>query len=109
VGFLETMTIQTGLGVKELLQDKRDEILAIAEKHGAYNVRVFGSVARGEATAESDVDFLIDYDLKKISPWFPAGLMLDLEKLLNRKVDVVSENSLHYFLKDRILQEAISL
>ncbi len=103
------MTIQTGLGVKELLQDKRDEILAIAEKHGAYNVRVFGSVARGEATAESDVDFLIDYDLKKISPWFPAGLMLDLEKLLNRKVDVVSENSLHYFLKDRILQEAISL
>jgi predicted nucleotidyltransferase len=109
VGFLETMTIQTGLGVKELLQDKRDEILAIAEKHGAYNVRVFGSVARGEATAESDVDFLIDYDLKRISPWFPAGLMLDLEKLLDRKVDVVSENSLHYFLKDRILQEAISL
>ena len=103
------MTVQTGLGIKELLQDKRDEILAIAEKHGAHNVRVFGSVARGEATAESDVDFLIDYDLKRTSPWFPAGLMLDLEKLLSRKIDVVSENSLHYFLKDRILQEAISL
>ncbi|MBD2425805.1 nucleotidyltransferase family protein [Phormidium sp. FACHB-1136] len=103
------MTTQTGLGIKELLADKRDEILALAAKHGAYNVRVFGSVARGEATAESDVDFLIDYDLKKITPWFPAGLMLDLEKLLNRKVDVVSENSLHYFLRDRILQEAISL
>lgn len=103
------MTMQAGLGIKELLADKRDEILALAAKHGAYNVRVFGSVARGEATAESDVDFLIDYDLKKITPWFPAGLMLDLEKLLNRKVDVVSENSLHYFLRDRILQEAISL
>ncbi len=103
------MTMQTGLGIKELLADKRDEILALATKHGAYNVRVFGSVARGEATAESDVDFLIDYDLKRISPWFPAGLMLDLEKLLDRKVDVVSENSLHYFLKDRILQEAIPL
>ena len=90
------MTIQTGLGIKELLADKRDEILALAAKHGAYNVRVFGSVARGEATAESDVDFLIDYDLKKITPWFPAGLMLDLERLLNRKVDVVSTDSVHY-------------
>jgi predicted nucleotidyltransferase len=103
------MTIQTGLGIKELLADKRDEILALAAKHGAYNVRVFGSVARGEATAESDVDFLIDYDLKKITPWFPAGLMLDLERLLNRKVDVVSTDSVHYFIKDRVLQEAIPL
>ena len=103
------MTIQTGLGIKELLADKRDEILALAAKHGAYNVRVFGSVARGEATAESDVDFLIDYDLKKITPWFPAGLMLDLERLLNRKVDVVSTDSVHYFIKDRVIQEAIPL
>lgn len=103
------MTIQTGLGIKEILADKRDEILALAEKHGAYNVRVFGSVARGEATDASDVDFLIDYDLKKISPWFPAGLMLDLEKLLNRKVDVVPTDSVHYFIKDRVLQEAVPL
>ncbi len=103
------MTTQTGLGIKELLADQRDEILAIAEKHGAYNVRVFGSVARGEATAESDVDFLIDYDRQCISPWFPVGLIRDLETFLNRKVDVVSEKSLHYFLKDRILQEAVYL
>lgn len=103
------MTMQTGLGIKELLADKRDEILALAAKHGAYNVRVFGSVARGEATAESDVDFLIDYDLKKITPWFPAGLMLDLEKLLDRKVDVVPTDSVHYFIKDRVLQEAVPL
>jgi predicted nucleotidyltransferase len=103
------MTTQTGLGIKDLLQDKRDEILAIAEKHGAYNVRVFGSVARGEATTESDVDFLIDYDRQRMSPWFPVGLIRDLEALLNRKVDVVSEKSLHYFLKDSILQDAADL
>jgi predicted nucleotidyltransferase len=103
------MVTQTGLGIKGLLQDKRDEILAIAEKHGAYNVRVFGSVARGEATAESDVDFLIDYDRQRMSPWFPVGLILDLETLLNRKVDVVSEKSLHDFLKDSILQDAVDL
>ena len=103
------MTTQTGLGISDLLQDQRDAILEIAAKHGAYNVRVFGSVARGEATADSDIDLLIDYDLERITPWFPAGLMLDLEKLLNRKVDVVSEKSLHYFLRDRILQEAVLL
>jgi hypothetical protein len=103
------MTTQAGLGIKELLADKRDEILALAEKHGACNVRVFGSVARGEATAESDVDFLIDYDLQKTTPWFPAGLMLDLEELLQRKVDVIPSDSVHYFIKDRVFQEAVPL
>jgi len=103
------MTTQAGLGIKELLADKRDEILAIAAKHGAYNVRVFGSVARGEATVESDIDFLIAYNRQRMSPWFPVGLIRDLEALLERKVDVVSEKSLHYFLKDSILQEAVTL
>jgi uncharacterized protein len=93
----------------EELRQARSQINEIAQKHGAYNVRVFGSVARGEATAESDVAFLIDYDLAKISGWFPAGLILDLEDLLKRKVDVIPAGSLHYFLKDRILQEAIQL
>lgn len=63
-------------------------LLAIAQKHGAYNVRVFGSVARGEATPESDIDLLVNYDLEKITSWFPGGLLLDLEQLLNRKVDI---------------------
>ncbi|MCA6510430.1 MAG: nucleotidyltransferase domain-containing protein, partial [Pseudanabaena sp. M109S1SP2A07QC] len=58
--------------LKQLLQERREEILAIALKHGAFNVRVFGSVARGEETENSDIDFLIDYDIKKISPWFPG-------------------------------------
>ncbi|MBW4624839.1 MAG: nucleotidyltransferase domain-containing protein [Brasilonema octagenarum HA4186-MV1] len=60
--------------LKEILQEKRAEILSIAAKHGAYNLRIFGSVARGEETPSSDIDFLIDYDLNKITPWFPGGL-----------------------------------
>lgn len=103
------MALKAGLGIDDLLKMKRDGILAIAEKHGAYNVRVFGSVARGEATENSDIDFLIDYDLEKISAWFPVGLIHDLEDLLQRKVDVVPAKSLHYFLRDRILQEAVPL
>jgi hypothetical protein len=95
--------------LQKLLQEKRNEIIAIATKHGAYNVRVFGSVARGEETPESDVDFLIDYDLSKISPWFPGGLLADLENLLGCKVDIVTEKGLHHFIRDRILKEAISL
>jgi predicted nucleotidyltransferase len=66
----------------QFLQQRREEILTVAKKHGAKNVRIFGSVARGEANEQSDIDFLIDYDLDKITPWFPAGLLLDLEGLL---------------------------
>lgn len=96
-------------GLKQLLQEKRAEILNIAAKHGAYNLRIFGSVARGEETETSDIDFLVDYDLEKISPWFPGGLILDLENLLNRKVDVVTTKSLHYLIRDKVFHEAISL
>ncbi|MBD2515392.1 nucleotidyltransferase family protein [Nostoc sp. FACHB-973] len=96
-------------GLKQLLQEKRAEILNIAAKHGASNVRVFGSVARGEETETSDIDFLVDYDLEKISPWFPGGLILDLENLLDRKVDVVTSKSLHYLIRDKVFHEAISL
>ncbi|MCA2708489.1 MAG: nucleotidyltransferase family protein [Microcystis sp. M015S2] len=95
--------------LKQLIQDKREDILKIATKHGAFNVRVFGSVARGEETENSDVDFLIDYDLAKTSPWFPGGLLVDLEDLLGCKVDIVTEKSLHHLIKQRILKEAIKL
>lgn len=98
-----------GLGIEDLLADRREQILAIADRHGAYNVRVFGSVARGEAMINSDVDFLIDYQLDKITPWFPAGLMLDLEALLQRKVDVATVDMLKERMRDRILQEAVVL
>jgi uncharacterized protein len=103
------MTKIIGLGIQDLLTSKRSQTLAIAEQHGAYNVRVFGSVARGEATIDSDVDFLIDYDRSKRSAWFPAGLMLDLEDLLGRSVDIATVNMLKERIRDRVLQEAIIL
>jgi predicted nucleotidyltransferase len=95
--------------LKQLLLDKREEILKIAAQHGAFNVRVFGSVAREEDDENSDIDFLIDYELSKISPWFPGGLLVDLESLLGRKVDIVTEKGLHYFIRDKVLTEAIKL
>lgn len=97
------------MSLKDLIQEKREKILEIAANHGAFNVRLFGSVARGEETENSDIDFLIDYDLAKTSPWFPGGLLVDLEDLLGCKVDVVTEKSLHHLIKQRILKEAIKL
>ena len=95
--------------LKQLLQERREEILEIALKHGAFNVRVFGSVARGEETENSDVDFLINYDINKISSWFPVGLIHDLEDLLGRKVDVVTETGLKERIRDRVLRDCILL
>ena len=92
--------------LQQLLQEKRAEILNIAEKHGASNVRIFGSVARAEETETSDIDFLIDYDLDKIYPWFPGGLLMDLQDLLGCKVDIVTEKGLSKFIKSRVLEEA---
>ena len=74
------------MSLKQLLQEKREEIINIAAKHSAFNVRVFGSVARGEETENSDIDFLIDYDLSKTSPWFPGGLLVDLEDAIRERI-----------------------
>lgn len=101
--------VQNYLEIQALLKQKRREIMDIAASHGAKNVRVFGSVARGEATAESDIDFLIDYDLEKITPWFPVGLKLEWETLLGRQVDVATIAMLKPRFRDRILQEAVNL
>ncbi|MDR9404780.1 MAG: nucleotidyltransferase family protein [Halothece sp. Uz-M2-17] len=89
----------------DLLQ-QREKILTVAQRHGAFNVRVFGSVARGEARDRSDVDFLVDYNRSRRSSWFPMGLIEDLEVLLGVRVDVVTEKGLKPRLRDRILQEA---
>lgn len=88
-----------------LLREKREEILRIAEKHGARNVRVFGSVVHGEATESSDIDLLVDTS-EKTSPWFPAGLVEELEGVLGKRVDVVTSNGLYWLLRRRILKEA---
>ena len=103
--------------LQQLLQEKSEDILALAAKHGAFNVRVFGSVARGEETETSDIDLLVDYDLQKVSAWFPGGLLMDLQDLLvgeasqneNRKVDIVTEQGLSHLIKERVLAEAKSL
>ena len=95
--------------IANLLENKREEIIAIAAKHGAFNVRIFGSVALNQANENSDIDFLIDYDIDKISPWFPAGLVLDLEKLLGRKVDVATESALKERIREKVLAEAVAL
>ena len=92
----------------ELGQDKRAAILAIAAKHGVRRVRVFGSFARGDASEESDLDLLIEAG-PCTPPWFPGGLLVDLEEVLGRRVDVAEENTLHPLIRDRVLHEAIPL
>ncbi len=104
------MSVTThAVGITEILVQHRDAILRLAEKHGAYNVRVFGSVARGDATETSDVDFLVEWDYNRMSSWGGVGFALDLEDLLGRKVDVVSEKALHWRIKQRILAEAVEI
>ncbi len=92
----------------ELLASKRQEILQIAAKHGATNVRIFGSVARGEARPDSDIDVLVEFEpgrtlLDRI------GMIQDLEDLLGRKVDVVAEQALHRYIRQQVIQQAVPL
>ncbi|MDB9516649.1 nucleotidyltransferase family protein [Roseofilum reptotaenium CS-1145] len=94
------------MSLQGLLVEKREQILEIAAKHGAFNVRVFGSVARGEETEESDIDFLIDYDPTRTTAWFPGGLLMDLQDLLGRRVDVLTGDGVSALIKNRILAEA---
>jgi len=91
--------------LKELLKEKRPEILQIAARHGARNVRVFGSVVRGDAREDSDVDFLVDLEPGR-SVLDQAALTLDLQELLGRKADVLTEGGLYWLLRRRILKEA---
>jgi len=87
---------------------RREEILRLAERRGAYNVRVFGSVARGEANENSDLDLLVAWEPGR-SLLDHAGLVQDLQELLGTKVHVGTEKSLHWYVRDRILREATPL
>jgi predicted nucleotidyltransferase len=91
--------------VQDAVREHRDEILRIAARHGATNVRVFGSVARGTVGPESDLDLLVD-EVGEVSPWFPAELMADLEDVLGYKVDVATEDTLHRVIRKRVLAQA---
>jgi len=94
--------------LKDQLQQQRDEILAIAERHGAFNVRIFGSVARGEEREDSDIDFLVEMN-SHCSLLDRIALIQDLEDLLNRKVDVATVKGLRDYFRERIVNQAISL
>ncbi len=93
------------MSIEELLKAKREEILRIAAKHGARNVRVFGSVARAEAGPTSDVDFLVEMDPGR-SLLDHAGLQVELAELLGRSVEVLTDNSVYWLLRRRIQKEA---
>ncbi|MEW6710172.1 MAG: nucleotidyltransferase family protein [Candidatus Riflebacteria bacterium] len=87
------------------VQQKKQEILAVAHAHGLLNVRVFGSVVRGEDTPQSDVDLLVDLD-KGRTLLDMGGALIKLQELLGRKVEIVTERGLHWYLRDKILKEA---
>jgi uncharacterized protein len=96
------------MSLQELLREKRQEILDIAAKHGGYNVRIFGSVARGEDDEHSDVDMLVELAPGR-SLFDLGGVLTDSEKLLGCKVDVVTERGLRKRIRERVLQEAVPL
>jgi hypothetical protein len=94
--------------IDQLLRERRDEILRLAAKHGAVEIRLIGSVARGESRPDSDIDFLVK--------WAPgtslldhAALVLDLEQLLGRKVDIASDGWVKPLLRESVYRDAISL
>jgi uncharacterized protein len=90
------------------LKVKREEILQIAEKHGARTVRIFGAVARGEADAASDLDLLVEMEPGR-SLLDLGGLLMELQDLLGCRVDVVTEKGLRERIRDRVLREAVAL
>ncbi|MEC4880848.1 MAG: nucleotidyltransferase family protein [Scytonema sp. PMC 1070.18] len=96
------------MNIWELLQQKREGIMKIATEHGASNIRVFGSVVRGEANADSDIDFLVEMESER-SLLDRIALIQDLEDFLDRKVDVVTIKGLRDNWRNRILSEAVPL
>jgi predicted nucleotidyltransferase len=90
----------------QLLREKREEILRVAARHGARDVRVFGSVTRGEADRESDIDFLVELEAGR-SLLDLGGLQVDLESLLGCQVDVVTPRGLKARIRERVLREAV--
>ena len=94
--------------IEELIKERREDVLRIAASHGAHSVRIFGSVVRGEARPDSDVDFLVDMDPGR-TLLDMGGLVMELREILGREVDVVTERGLKARIRDRIIKEASPL
>ncbi|MDY7033122.1 MAG: nucleotidyltransferase family protein [Thermodesulfobacteriota bacterium] len=94
--------------LEQLIKEKSGDIRNIAAHHGARNIRIFGSIVRGDSSAGSDIDFLVDAG-PDTSSWFPAGLILDLEEILGCRVEVVTEKGLNPHLREHVLCEAVPL
>ena len=87
------------------IKQKKKEILDVARQHGIVNIRIFGSVARGEENLQSDIDLLVD--LEKGRTLFDlGGALVKLQNILGRKVDIVTERGLHWYLRKKIMKEA---
>lgn len=100
--------LKQGLGIEDVIGSKREAVLQLANQHGAYNVRVFGSVARGEAHPDSDVDFLVDFH-EGVTIFDMIGLWQDLTELLGREVDLSTEKGLKKWVKPHALKDTVSL
>ncbi|MCF1439237.1 MAG: nucleotidyltransferase family protein, partial [Shewanella sp.] len=96
------------MAISRVVEQERATILELAKKHGARNVRVFGSASLDEAGPESDIDILVDLEPGR-SLLDLGGLLMDLEELLGRKVDIVTEKGLHWYIRDKVLKEAVRL
>jgi hypothetical protein len=96
------------MAIDKRITEKRDEILSLAARYGASNVRIFGSAARGQAGSESDIDFLVDLEPDR-SLFDLGGLLMEMEDLLDAKVDILTEKGLHWYIRDRVLDEAVRL
>lgn len=92
----------------EVLHAKRDHVLEVAQRHGVTSIRVFGSVARGDERDDSDIDLLVTTG-PRVSSWFPACLILELEEILGRHIDVVTESGLNPYIRSQVLAEAVAL
>lgn len=107
-GTVSKDTILDAVSIALHIRDCRDDILRVAARHGAANICLFGSVARGEDTPHSDVDLLVDVT-GATSPWFPGSMVADLEQLLGRRVQVVIRRSLSPLIRESVLREAVPL